>query len=90
MFRVQNFIAIENPYGANKTLKFVCNLADKHGITITGMAQPAMVGPSVTQKNNFFVGLDKKRLVKLYEKYGFESQESNGKITVIRRPKNEN
>ena len=89
IFRVQNFIAIENPYAAIKTLIFTCNLADKHKITITGMAQPALVGPSVTQENKFFVGLDKKRLIKLYKKYGFESNESDGRITVIRRPKNE-
>lgn len=89
IFRVQNLIAIKNPHAAIKTIKFLCNLADKHQVTITGMAQPALVGPSITNQNKFFVGLDKERLVKLYEKYGFESSEVDGKITVTRRPRNE-
>ena len=89
IFRVQNIIAIENPHSAVATVRFLCQLADRHKVIITGMAQPALVGPSITKNNKFFVGLDKKRLVKFYEKYGFESSESDGKITVTRRPKNE-
>lgn len=74
-----------NSLSANKTAKFICKLADKYGIIITGRAKPFLVGPSTTQKNAFFQGMNFDRLLKWYKHYGFIFE--NDKI--IRTP-NEN
>lgn len=87
--RVAKIISF-NPFEANKTGKFFCTLADKYGITIEGIAQPTMVGPSVTKNNTFYVGMNLDRLLKWYQKYGFEIEEIDGKYHIKRSPKNEN
>ena len=86
--RVQNIISFDG-IGANKTIVFICNLADKYGIVITGMAQPNIVGPSVTGNSEFKFGLSLERLLKWYKYYGFESEKKDGNFQVIRRPKDE-
>lgn len=86
--RVQNIISFD-AIGANRTCVFLCNLADKHGITITGRAQPNLVGPSVTGNSEFKSGLSLERLLRWYKYYGFESEEKDGNFQVIRRPKDE-
>lgn len=86
--RVAKIISF-NPFQANKTGKFICQLADKYGITIEGIAQPTMVGPSITKNDNFYVGMSLDRLLMWYKKYGFEVQEINNQHHVKRSPKNE-
>lgn len=87
-FRVQNIISFDG-IGANRTLVFLCSLADGHGIVITGKAQPNVVGPSVIGDGKFYSGLDLERLLKWYKYYGFECEEKDGIYHVKRRPKNE-
>ena len=84
--RVQNIISCDG-INANKTALFICNLADKYGIVITGRAQPNIVGPSIVGDNKFYSGLELKRLLKWYKYYGFESQEIDGIYHVKRSPK---
>ncbi len=84
--RFQNLISF-NPLGLVAFFKFIFPLADKHGVVISGKAQPTMVGPSVTRNNCFFVGMDQERLLKLYKKFDFEVHEEEGVYQVIRRPK---
>ena len=86
--RIQNIISF-NSLGANKTAVFLCKLADKHGVTITGRVEPNIVGPSVAGNNKFVSGLDCERLLKWYKYYGFETEEVNGEQHVKRSPKNE-
>lgn len=75
-----------NPYDANRTAKFLCKLADKYEITITGEANPFIIGPSITKNDTFVTGMPIEKLLKWYKYYGFESHlEENGKYTVIRR-----
>ena len=69
--------------------QFFCKLADKHGVTITGEAQPTLVGPSVTGDGTFFTGMNLERLLRFYAIYGFESEEIEGRHFIKRRPKNE-
>lgn len=73
-----------NPLSSNKTGRFLCKLADKHGIIITGKAEPFWVGPSKIKLNVFFRGMPMKRLLKWYEHYGFIIKENN---EIIRYPK---
>lgn len=87
-FRVQNIISFD-AIGANRTVVVVCKLADKHGIVITGRAQPNLVGPSITGDDGFYSGLNLERLLKWYKYYGFECEEINGIYHVKRSPKNE-
>ena len=84
--RVAKMISF-NPFEANMTAKFICDLADKYCITIEGIAQPTMVGPSVTKNDTFYVGTNIDRLLKWYQKYGFEIQEINSKHHIKRSPK---
>ena len=84
--RVAKIISF-NPFEANNTVKFICDLADKYCITIEGIAQPAMVGPSVTKNDTFYVGMNIDRLLKWYQKYGFEIQDINSKYHIKRSPK---
>ena len=86
--RFQNLISFK-PLGLVAFFKFIFPLADKHGVIISGKAQPTMVGPSVTKSDRFFVGLDQDRLLQLYRKFNFEVHEEEGVYQVIRRPKNE-
>lgn len=87
--KIQNIISL-NPIGANKTALFLCKLADKYGVTITGRVEPNIIGPSVTGDNNFISGLNSERLLKWYKYYGFEVEEIEGRQHVKRSPKNEN
>ena len=86
--RVQKVISL-NPVGFMATGKWLCGLADRHGVTMTGIAQPTIVGPSVLGENRYYEGLGLDRLLKLYARYGFEAVERDGQIHVTRRPKNE-
>lgn len=86
--RVQNIISF-NSLEANKTVVFLCKLADEHNITITGNAKPNIVGPSITGQKNFASGLSSERLLKWYKYYGFKVEEINGVTHVKRSPKNE-
>lgn len=52
-----------NPLKGNKTGKFICNLADKHNVRIIGTVEPFFVGPSVTKRDAFYVGMDRKSVV---------------------------
>ena len=85
-FKIIKMISF-NPFEANKTCKFLVNLADKHKITITALVQPTIVGPSVTNNNNFFLGMSQERLLKWYKIYGCEVFEVDGKYHVKRSPK---
>lgn len=87
-FRVQNIISFDS-IGSNRTVSFLCNLADKHGVFITGIAQPNLIGPSVTGCDSFYYGLNLERLLKWYKYYGFDFEKIDGIIHVRRRPKNE-
>lgn len=87
-FRVQNIISFDG-VGANRTVVFLCKLADKYGITITGRVQPNLVGPSITGKDVFHRGMSLDKLLRWYSYYGFESEEREGVIQVKRGPKNE-
>jgi len=87
-FRVQNIISFD-AIGANRTTYFLCNLADKYGVVITGRAQPNLVGPSITGSDNFYSGLELERLLKWYKYYGFECKEIDSIFHVKRSPKNE-
>lgn len=87
-FRVQNIISFD-AIGANRTISFICSLADKYGIVITGKANPNLIGPSITGTDKFYSGLNLKRLLKWYKYYGFESEEIDGVFHVKRSPKNE-
>jgi len=84
--RVQNIISFDG-IGANRTAIFICSLADKHGVVITGRAHPNIVGPSIVGDDKFYSGLELKRLLKWYKYYGFESQEIDGIYHVKRSPK---
>lgn len=84
--RIQNIISF-NSLEANKTAAFLCNLADKHKVTITGKVESNVVGPSVTGENKFVSGLNTERLLKWYKYYGFEAEEINGEQHVKRSPK---
>jgi len=86
--RVQNIISFDG-IGANKTVVFICGLADKHGVVITGRAVPNLVGPSITGNDNFCSGLQLERLLKWYKYYRFECKELDGIFHVKRSPKNE-
>lgn len=86
--RFQNLISFD-PHGLLSFFRFIFPLADKHGVTITGKAQPTTVGPSVTKNACFFVGMEQERLLRLYQKFDFEVHEEQGFYQVIRRPKNE-
>jgi len=87
ILKVREIVSL-NPFEANKTAKFLCSLADKHEITITGTASPFLIGPSVTKNNSFLKGLSLEKLLKWYKYYGFEAYlEEDGKYTVIRRAK---
>ena len=85
-FRVQNLISF-NSVNFVSFGKMLCRLADKHGVTISGEAMPTLVGPSVTKNKTFFLGLNQDRLLKLYQKFGFEVIERQQKYQVIRSPK---
>jgi hypothetical protein len=76
-----------NPFDANRTCKFLCSLADKHKITILGIAYPTLVGPSVTKTDKFFLGMNQEKLLKWYKKFGCEIIEIDGKHHVKRSPK---
>ena len=78
-----------NPSCAIAFGRFFCKLADKHAVTITGEAQPTLVGPSVTGDGTFFTGMNRERLLRFYAAFGFESQEIDGRHFIKRRPKNE-
>lgn len=86
--RVQNIISFD-AIGANRTVVFLCGLADKYGIVISGRAQPNVVGPSILGKEEYHSGLDLERLLKWYKYYGFECEEIDGTYHVKRSPKNE-
>lgn len=88
ILKIQKFISF-NPFEANRTGKFLCDLADKHNVTMIGEATPTMVGPSVTKDNTFFIGMNLERLLRWYNHYGFNSVEENGKHIITRSPKNE-
>jgi hypothetical protein len=76
-----------NPFEANRTLKFLANLADYYKTTIIGRAQPNAVGPSVTNSNKFFFGMNKEKLLKWYKIYGCEITEKDGNFYIKRSPK---
>jgi hypothetical protein len=76
-----------NPVSANRTAKFICDLADKYGVRMTGEAKPFWVGPSVTQRGAFFRGMKFERLLRWYKYYGFVVTEDN---KIIREPNYEN
>jgi len=86
IFRVQNLISF-NPISCISFIRMVCRLADKYSITISGMAMPTLVGPSVTKDKNFFMGLNQERLLQLYKKFGFEVTIEDSKHQVIRSPR---
>lgn len=89
ILKVREVISL-NPFDANKTAKFLCNLADKYKITIIGIANPFVIGPAITKNDTFAEGMKLEKLLKWYKYYGFESKlEEDGKYTVIRRAKNE-
>lgn len=76
-----------NPFEANRTCKFLAKLADKHKITMVGIAYPTLVGPSVIKTNKFFLGMSQEKLLKWYKAYGCEVTEIDGKYHVKRSPK---
>lgn len=76
-----------NPFEANRTCRFLCNLADRHKVTMFGIAYPTLVGPSVIKDNKFFLGMNQEKLLKWYKKFGCEVTEINGKYHVKRSPK---
>lgn len=76
----KKYIAL-NPVSANKTGRFLCNLADKYKIKLTGEVKPFWVGPPITK---FFKGMQLEKLLKWYEHYGFTVKEDN---KIIREPK---
>lgn len=88
IFWVKNIISLGNAFSFIKTMRFLCNLADKHDVVLAGWAKPAAVGPSVTKNKTFFIGLDLDRLLQLYAKFGFVASEENGK-TIVKRRSNE-
>ena len=73
-----------SPSSSNKTGRFLCELADKHGVIITGKAEPFWVGPSKIKLNIFFEGMSIEKLIKWYKHYGFIVKENND---IIRYPK---
>lgn len=74
-----------NIFSANKFCKFFCKLADKHEMTIVGIAKPFLIGPSVTKNNTFAEGMNLERLLKWYKIYGFDCYIEDEKYHVIRR-----
>lgn len=86
IFRIQNLISL-NPNDFLLFGRMLCKLADKHNVVITGKAQPNFVGPSITKNNTFFIGLNQDRLLKLYQKFGFEVTEETTGYQVKRSPK---
>lgn len=76
-----------NPFQANKTCKYLCKLADKYKITIIGIVQPTLVGPSVTKSDKFFLGMNQEKLIKWYKTFDCEITEIDGKYHVKRSPK---
>ena len=72
------------PRDANKTGQFLCQLADKYNVIMTGKAEPFWVGPSATKREAFFKGMNLPRLLKWYEYYGFKILKDN---KIIREPK---
>lgn len=87
-FKVQNIISFD-PYSANKTVVFLCKLADKHQVYISGKLMPNLVGPSISGKSSFISGLNAEKLLKWYEYYGFEMHETENGKYVKRSPKHE-
>lgn len=79
----EEYISLD-PLNANLSAKFICNLADKYKITITGKVNPFFVGPTLTNSNMFFKGMHLKRLMKWYKHYGFVVNEN---YEIIRIPK---
>lgn len=86
--RVQKIISV-NPLSANATVSWLCDLADKHSVTISGVAQPTMIGPTLLGEKTYKLGMSIERLLRWYKYYGFECEEFEGKFHVTRRPKNE-
>lgn len=72
----QECIAFD-PIESNKYIKKLCELADKHKVTITGTVKPFSAGPAITQQESFFIGMKKERLLKWYAKYGFMADEND-------------
>lgn len=85
-FKIIKLISF-NPFDANKTVRFICALADKHKVKIVGIAEPTIVGPSVTKNNTVLIGMNLERLLKWYAIYGFEHSEQDGKFFIKREPK---
>lgn len=86
ILRIAKIISF-NPIEMYKTTKFLCDICDRHGITIQGIVMPCVVGPSVTKNGTFFIGLDQERLIKYYEKFGCKVIEQEGKLHLTREPK---
>lgn len=84
--RVQNLISFK-PHNMVSFGRMLCGLADKHGVIISGKVMPTLVGPSVTKKEQYFLGLDQNRLLKLYKAFGFSATEDSNGIQVIRSPR---
>lgn len=86
VFRVQNIISF-NPNYIVSFIRMVCKLADKHNVIISGKAVPTFVGPSVTKNDTFFIGMNQDRLLKFYQKFGFNVIEDSNGYQVTRSPK---
>lgn len=86
--RVQKIISV-NPLNANSSVRWVCDLADSYAVTITGVAQPTIIGPTLLGEDTYRLGMSLQKLLRWYKHYGFECEELDGKIHITRRPKNE-
>lgn len=84
--RIQSLISFD-PKSFYSFSKMLCNLADKHETKISGRAIPTLIGPTITKSNTFFIGLDQERLLKLYQKFGFEVTKETTGYQVMRSPK---
>ena len=72
-----------NPIQGNRTGRWLCKLADKYGVRMTGKPEPFWVGPSIIKKEVFFRGMQLERMLKWYEHYGFKKVGEQ----IIREPK---
>ena len=86
IFRVQSIISF-NPNEFYSFTKMLFRVADKHKIVISGKAQPNLVGPSLTNSNTFYIGMSQERLLRLYQKFGFDVVENQAGYEVIRSPR---
>lgn len=75
-----------NPFETCKTIRFLCEICDRHNITIQGIVMPCIVGPSITKNNKFYIGMNQERLISFYEKFGCKIVEKDNQFHLTREP----